>query len=80
VELIRKSLDALPALGCGWRGSLAITLAAPCECLIATAHANGYLLAGSGVKGGTVYDATDDFGFKAIDKPVHVSSTLRCCI
>ena len=57
---------------CGWRGSLAITLAAPCECLIATAHANGYVLAGSGVKGGTVYGATDDFGFKAIDKPVHV--------
>ena len=29
-------------------------------------------LAGGGVKGGTVYGATDDFGFKAIDKPVHV--------
>ncbi len=29
-------------------------------------------LAGGGIKGGTVYGATDDFGFKAIDKPVHV--------
>ena len=29
-------------------------------------------LAGGGVKGGTVYGATDDFGFKAIDRPVHV--------
>jgi len=24
------------------------------------------------IKGGTVYGATDDFGFKAVDKPVHV--------
>src|SRR5438067_7103576 len=29
-------------------------------------------LAGGGVKGGVVYGATDDFGFKAVDKPVHV--------
>jgi hypothetical protein len=29
-------------------------------------------LAGGGIKGGTVYGATDDFGFKAIDRPVHV--------
>jgi hypothetical protein len=29
-------------------------------------------LAGGGVKGGTVYGATDEFGFKAADKPVHV--------
>jgi hypothetical protein len=29
-------------------------------------------LAGGAVKGGTVYGATDDFGFKAVDKPVHV--------
>ena len=29
-------------------------------------------LAGGGVKGGTIYGAKDDFGFKAIDKPVHV--------
>jgi hypothetical protein len=29
-------------------------------------------MAGGGVKGGTIYGATDDFGFKAIDKPVHV--------
>ncbi|MBM3793808.1 MAG: DUF1501 domain-containing protein [Acidobacteria bacterium] len=30
------------------------------------------LLAGGGIKGGTVYGATDDFGFHAIDKPAHV--------
>jgi hypothetical protein len=29
-------------------------------------------LAGGGVKGGTVYGATDDFGFKAAEKPMHV--------
>ena len=29
-------------------------------------------LAGGVVKGGTIYGATDDFGFKAIEKPVHV--------
>jgi hypothetical protein len=29
-------------------------------------------LAGGAVKGGTSYGATDDFGFKAVDRPVHV--------
>jgi Protein of unknown function (DUF1501) len=29
-------------------------------------------LAGGGVKGGAIYGATDDFGFKAVDKRVHV--------
>ena len=29
-------------------------------------------LAGGGIKGGMTYGATDDFGFKAVDKPVHV--------
>lgn len=29
-------------------------------------------MAGGGVKAGSVYGATDDFGFKAVDKPVHV--------
>jgi hypothetical protein len=29
-------------------------------------------LAGGAMKGGTIHGATDDFGFKAIDKPVHV--------
>src|SRR4051812_25784297 len=29
-------------------------------------------LAGGGVKGGHVHGATDDFGFKAVDKPIHV--------
>lgn len=30
------------------------------------------LLAGGGVKGGMAYGATDEFGFKAVEKPVHV--------
>jgi hypothetical protein len=29
-------------------------------------------LAGGGIKGGVVYGATDDFGYKAIENPVHV--------
>jgi arylsulfatase A-like enzyme len=29
-------------------------------------------LAGGGIKGGMTYGATDEFGFKAIEKPVHV--------
>jgi hypothetical protein len=29
-------------------------------------------MAGGGVKGGYVHGATDDFGFKAVEKPVHV--------
>ena len=29
-------------------------------------------LAGGAVKGGTIYGATDEFGFKAIEKPTHV--------
>ena len=29
-------------------------------------------LAGGAIKGGTIYGATDDFGFKAVEKPVHV--------
>lgn len=28
-------------------------------------------LAGGAVKGGTIYASMDDFGFKAIGKPVH---------
>jgi Protein of unknown function (DUF1501) len=31
-----------------------------------------YLLAGGGVRGGTTYGSTDEFGFKAVDKPVHI--------
>src|SRR5579872_1336890 len=30
------------------------------------------MLAGGGVKGGITYGATDDFGFKAVEKPCHV--------
>jgi len=29
-------------------------------------------LAGGAVKGGTIYGSTDEFGFKAVEKPVHV--------
>jgi arylsulfatase A-like enzyme len=29
-------------------------------------------MAGGGVKGGHIHGATDEFGFKAVDKPVHV--------
>jgi hypothetical protein len=29
-------------------------------------------LAGGGIKGGMVYGATDEFGFKAVEKPMHV--------
>ncbi|MFO0801551.1 MAG: DUF1501 domain-containing protein [Gemmataceae bacterium] len=29
-------------------------------------------MAGGGAKGGTVYGSTDEFGFRAVDKPVHV--------
>ena len=29
-------------------------------------------MAGGGIKGGTVYGATDEFGFKAVENPVSV--------
>ncbi len=35
-------------------------------------HGYSLLLAGGGVKGGTTYGATDDFGYKAVEKPCHV--------
>jgi uncharacterized protein (DUF1501 family) len=37
-------------------------------------HHTGFsvLLAGAGVKGGLAYGATDEFGMKAVEKPVHV--------
>jgi hypothetical protein len=35
-------------------------------------HGFSTLLAGGGIKGGMTYGATDDFGFKAVDKPVHI--------
>ncbi|PYV15993.1 MAG: DUF1501 domain-containing protein, partial [Acidobacteria bacterium] len=34
-------------------------------------HGFSMLLAGGGIKGGMVHGATDDFGFKAVEKPVH---------
>ncbi|MFN7923357.1 MAG: DUF1501 domain-containing protein [Bryobacteraceae bacterium] len=36
------------------------------------AHGFTYVLAGGGVKGGYIHGATDDFGFKVAEKPVHV--------
>jgi hypothetical protein len=35
-------------------------------------HGFSVLLAGGGVKGGIAYGATDEFGFKSVEKPVHV--------
>jgi hypothetical protein len=35
-------------------------------------HGFSVWMAGGGVKGGTVYGATDEFGFRAVEKPVHV--------
>ncbi len=35
-------------------------------------HGFSTVLAGGGIKRGYVHGATDDFGFKAIDKPVHI--------
>lgn len=35
-------------------------------------HGFSYVLAGGGVRGGFAYGATDEFGFKAVEKPVHV--------
>jgi hypothetical protein len=35
-------------------------------------HGFTYLLAGGGVKPGTIYGATDDFGFKVAEHPIHV--------
>src|SRR3954451_10114689 len=35
-------------------------------------HGFSYLVAGGGFKGGITYGATDDFGFKSVEKPVHV--------
>ena len=37
-----------------------------------TTTASPIWLAGGGVKGGHVYGATDEFGFKAVENPVHV--------
>jgi len=35
-------------------------------------HGFSVWLAGGGVRGGTAYGATDEFGFRAVEKPVHV--------
>jgi len=35
-------------------------------------HGFSYVLAGGGVKPGTVYGSTDEFGFKAEENPVHI--------
>jgi hypothetical protein len=36
-------------------------------------HGFSTLLAGGGVKGGTTYGNTDEFGFKAVENPVHIN-------
>ncbi|MEM7233882.1 MAG: DUF1501 domain-containing protein [Planctomycetota bacterium] len=35
-------------------------------------HGFSIVLAGGGIKGGTVYGSTDDFGFRAVEDPVHI--------
>ena len=44
--------------------------------LMITQHHNHYgftvWMAGGGIRGGTVYGATDEFGFKAVEKPTSV--------
>jgi arylsulfatase A-like enzyme len=35
-------------------------------------HGFTYLLAGGGFRAGVTYGATDDFGFKAVENPIHV--------
>jgi uncharacterized protein (DUF1501 family) len=35
-------------------------------------HGFSTLVAGGGVKGGTTYGNTDEFGFKAVENPVHI--------
>jgi hypothetical protein len=35
-------------------------------------HGFSMLLAGGGVKGGTTYGNTDEFGFQAVENPVHI--------
>ncbi len=45
-------------------------------------HGFTALMAGGGIKGGTVHGATDDFGFKAVDKRTHIhdlhATILQC--
>ena len=46
-------------------------------------HGFSVWMAGGGVKGGTVYGATDEIGFKAVEKPVHVhdlQATILHCL
>jgi arylsulfatase A-like enzyme len=35
-------------------------------------HGFSVWMAGGGVRGGTTFGATDEFGFRAVEKPVHV--------
>ena len=46
-------------------------------------HGFSVLVAGGGFKGGITYGATDDFGFKAVDRPVHphdLHATILHCL
>jgi hypothetical protein len=38
------------------------------------------LAAGGGVKAGTIYGTTDEFGFKAVENPVHVHDLQATCL
>ena len=40
-------------------------------------HGFTTLLAGGGIKRGSIYGATDDFGYKMVDRPVHVHDLTR---
>ncbi len=58
-----------------WNGEFGRTPVAELPALSGRDH-NHYgfsvWLAGGGVKGGTVYGATDEFGFQAVENPIHV--------
>jgi arylsulfatase A-like enzyme len=51
-----------------------INLGGSGRCKPAGSNIGGFtvLMAGGGVKPGTIYGATDDFGFKVVQNPVHV--------
>jgi hypothetical protein len=48
-----------------------------------TQKGNSYQLAGGGIKPGTTYGATDDFGFNVVEQPVHIhdlQATIMHCL
>ena len=60
--LLAQPLPAVPLLAQGQ----AAPVPSPKQKAVKAASVRG------GVKGGSTYGATDEFGFKAVDKPVHV--------